>query len=111
MMARFKDFSPIEKIDYAARYIIIHSIIYYELHESVISDSKFDKKSAILVKLMKKYPKTTKKSPYYKAIHDFDGTTGFHLYYRLTKEEQKHHMMIARHVLYLYKRRYLNEGS
>ena len=102
-MPAFKDLSPQEKIDYAARYIIIHSIIYYELDESVISDKKFDKKAASLVKLMEKYPEETENSEYYRAIYDFDGSTGFHLYSRLRKSQRRYLKQIAKHVIRLYK--------
>lgn len=100
---RFKDLTPREKIDYAARYIIIHSIIYYELNESVISDKKFDKKAMILVRLMRKYPKATQNSEYYRAIYDFDGSTGFLLYGRLKKSQKKYLKQIAGHIIKLYK--------
>lgn len=102
-MPRFKELSPQDKIDYAARYIIIHSIIYYELGESVISDKKFDKKAAALVKLINKYPEEAENSEYYRVIHDFDGSTGFDLYHRLKKRQKRYLMHIAQHVLRLYK--------
>lgn len=100
---RFKDLTPEEKIDYAARFIIIHSIIYYELNESVISDKRFDKKAMALVRLMKKYPQATQNSEYYRAIYDFDGSTGFLLYGRLKKSQRKYLKQIARHVIWLYR--------
>lgn len=102
-MPKFKELSPQEKVDYAARFIIIHSIIYYELNESVIPDKRFDKKAESLVKLIKKYPEETKNSEYYRAIYDFDGSTGFHLYSRLKKSQRRYLKQIARHVIRLYK--------
>lgn len=102
-MPKFKDLTPQEKIDFAARYIIVHSIIYYELDESVISDKKFDKKAAVLVKLMKKYPEEAQNSEYYRAIYDFDGSTGFHLYSRLKKSQKRYLKQIARYVIRVYK--------
>lgn len=102
-MPKFKELTPQEKVDYAARYIIIHSIIYYELNESVISDKKFDKKAAALVKLINKYPEEVENSEYYRAIYDFDGSTGFHLYSRLKKSQRKYLKKIARHIIRLYK--------
>lgn len=105
---KFRDLTPQEKIDYAARYIIIHSIIYYELNESVISDKKFDKKSAILVKLMNKYPEETKNSEYYRAIYDFDGSTGFLLYGRLKKSQRRYLKKIAQYIIRIYKQ---NKGE
>ena len=100
---KFKDLSPQDKVDFAARYIIVHSIIYYELDESVIPDKKFDKKAAVLVKLIKKYPEEVKNSEYYRAIYDFDGSTGFHLYSRLKKSQRRYLKQIARYVIRLYK--------
>ena len=88
---KFKDLSPQDKVDFAARYIIVHSIIYYEMNESVISDKKFDKKAAVLVKLIKKYPEEVKNSEYYRAIYDFDGS------------QRKYLKQIARNVIRLYR--------
>lgn len=102
-MPKFKDLTPQEKIDFAARYIIVHSIIYYELDESVISDKRFDKKASVLVKLMKKYPEEVQNSEYYRAIYDFDGSTGFHLYSRLKKSQRRYLKQIARYVIRMYK--------
>lgn len=103
-MSKFKELTPQGKVDFAARYIIVHSIIYYELNESVISDKKFDKKAAVLVKLLNKYPEEVKNSEYYRAIYDFDGSTGFHLYSRLKKSQRKYLTQIARHVIRLYRK-------
>lgn len=100
---KFSEFTPQEKIDYAARYIILHSIIYYELNESVISDRQFDKKARALVKLMNRYPEETENSEYYRAIYDFDGSTGFLLYHRLKKSQRKYLRHIAKHIIHLYK--------
>lgn len=102
-MPRFKELSPQDKIDYAARYVILHSIIYYELNESVISDKKFDKKASHLVRLMEKYPEETENSEYYRTIYDFDGSTGFLLYSRLKKKQKRYLMKLAKHIIRLYK--------
>ena len=101
---KFKDLSPQDKVDFAARYVIVHSIIYYKMDDSVISDKKFDKKSAVLLKLIKKYPEEFKNSEYYRAIYDFDGSTGFHLYSRLNKSQRRYLKQIARYVIRLYKK-------
>ena len=100
---KFKDLSPQDKVDFAARYVIVHSIIYYKMDDSVISDKKFDKKAAVLVKLSKKYPEEVKNSEYYRAIYDFDGSTGFHLYSRLNKSQRRYLKQIARYVIRLYR--------
>lgn len=101
---KFKEMSPQDKVDFAARYIIVHSIIYYEMDESVISDKKFDKKAQALVRLINKYPEEVKNSEYFQAIHDFDGSTGFHLYHRLKKSQRRYLKQIAHHVIRCYKK-------
>ena len=101
---KFKEMSPQDKVDFAARYIIVHSIIYYEMDESVISDKKFDKKAQALVRLINKYPEEVKNSEYFQVIHDFDGSTGFHLYHRLKKSQRRYLKQIARHVIRCYKK-------
>jgi hypothetical protein len=63
--------------------ILIHSCIYYELDNSLITDEQFDKWCYELVKLQQKYPKTTKKTDFYKVFKDFDGHTGYHLMTKL----------------------------
>ena len=87
---KFKDLSPQDKVDFAARYVIVHSIIYYKMDDSVISDKKFDKKAAVLVKLIKKYPEEVKNSEY-------------HLYSRLNKSQRRYLKQIARNVIRLYR--------
>lgn len=101
---KFKEMSPQDKVDFAARYIIVHSIIYYEMDESVISDKKFDKKAQALARLINKYPEEVKNSEYFQVIHDFDGSTGFHLYSRLKKSQRRYLKQIARHVIRCYKK-------
>lgn len=89
------------KCDYLQRFIIIHSILYYELNSSIISDKQFDRACKQLVELSKhtEYNKTQ----YYYCFYDFTGETGFHLFGRLNKHDRKYLLNIANHVLKLYK--------
>lgn len=59
--------------------ILIHSYIYYELDDSVISDYEYDKKCKQLAELQEQYPKLAEESSWHEFFHDFDGSTGFHL--------------------------------
>lgn len=61
------------------RQIIVHSIIYYRLNDSIISDSTFDKWARELVELQEKYPKEASEAMYAKEFIGFDGSTGFYL--------------------------------
>lgn len=84
------------KISYLQRRIIVWSIMYYEHDESCVPDYVYDSVSHQLVELQKKASKEEwKKSTYYYAMHDFDGSTGFDIPSRLTKEDRSHLGRIA----------------
>lgn len=84
------------KISYLQRRIIVWSIMYYEHNESCVPDYVYDSVSHQLVELQKKASKEEfKKSTYYYAMHDFDGSTGFDIPSRLTKKDRKHLTHIA----------------
>ena len=79
------------KISYLQRRIIIYSIMYYEYNESCVSDAYYDSISYQLVELQKSSSlEEFKKSTYYYAMHDFDGSTGFDIPSRLTKEDHEY---------------------
>ena len=76
-------------IDFLQRFIIVHSYIYYELNNNVISDKKYDEKSRELAKYRTDYPDLWKSSMYYKQFgDDYDGATGFTLYHDLDDHQK-----------------------
>lgn len=92
--------SDATKIGYLQRYIIVHSIIYYELDGNVISDKEFDSAARQLVEMQKQMGRRKlKDTMYYYCMHDFDGSTGFHLYGRLIPFDKQYLTQIARSVL------------
>ena len=64
--------------------IAVHSFIYYELNDSVISDSTWSKWAMELVDLIKKYPKEFKTIKHHEWFEDFDGSTGYYLVAKTT---------------------------
>lgn len=97
--------SDATKISYLQRRVIVHSIIYYELDNSAITDKQFDALGKQLVELQNSADfKELRETTYYYAMHDFDGTTGFHLANRLTDYDLKYLRNIAEHVLDSYLR-------
>lgn len=79
------------KISYLQRRIIIWSLMYYEYDESCVSDYEYDSVSRQLVELQNKASKEEfKKSTYYYAMHNFDGSTGFDIPSKLTKEDRQY---------------------
>lgn len=70
-----------EKIKQRRLQILVHSYIYYELNQNIISDDKWNKWAHELAELQKKYPKESEETPYYDKFKDFDGSTGMDLAY------------------------------
>lgn len=91
------------KISYLQRRVIVHSLIYYVMGSSVITDKQFDAIAYQLVDMQKLDPRAFEQSEYYYAMNDFDGSTGFDIPSRLTEHDREYLTKIAGHVLRLYK--------
>lgn len=70
-----------EKIQQRRLQILVHSYIYYELDQNIISDAQWSKWANDLVELQKKYPKEAESVMYADKFKDFDGSTGMDLAY------------------------------
>ena len=69
------------------------------MNTTVISDSEFDFLSKQLVELQKQVSKEElEKSQYYYVFYDFDGSTGFHLWYRLKDSDKTYLLSISKQV-------------
>lgn len=68
-----------EKIQQRRLQVLVHSCIYYELNQNVISDKQWDAWAKELVSLQKQYPNIAEQVIWADAFLDFDGTTGFNL--------------------------------
>ena len=86
------------KCEFLQRYIIIHSIIYYELNKNIISDKQFDIVSKQLLKLQRK-TENYNKTQYYYVFKDFDGNTGFYIWDRLNKKDKEYLKLLANNIL------------
>ena len=91
------------RINSLQRWIIVHSILYYELDFTLISDKIFDANAKQLVELQNTFPKDATKSKYWYVFNDFDGSTGFHLYNRLKKRDKEYLMQIAQYLTQQFK--------
>lgn len=77
-------------IDHLQRKIIVHSYIYYELNNNVLTDQQYDKLSKELTALKQDYPDLWKNSEYYKQFTDeYNGATGFTLYHDLDEHQKE----------------------
>ena len=95
--------NAITKASYLQRKILVHSILYYVLDSSVISDKDYDRLSKQLVNLRKTMSEQDyQKTEYYYCFDNFDGSTGFDLYDKLKKQDKKYLTFIAQYVLRSY---------
>ena len=98
------------RIETLQRWVLIHSILYYEMNESLVTDQEFDKHAKLLVEMQKEHKASAKKSQYWYVFHDFDGTTGFDLPHRLSDTDKEYLFKIANHVLWTSKGGHGGEG-
>lgn len=70
-----------ELITRRRRQLTVHSFIYYQLNQNIISDYTFDKWAKELVQLQTDYPEVAASSPYAEEFKDFDGSSGYDLPY------------------------------
>lgn len=78
--------TELEYIEWMRRYILVHSRLYYEMDTNVVSDKEYDKMGYELAQKQKDIQ--FHRGMYWDVFSDFDGTTGFDLFGRLTIEEQ-----------------------
>lgn len=86
------------QISFLQRVILIHSFLYYMLDNSVWSDKKYDETAHRLSEMQSRITKIDliTNTDYGYVFADFDGTTGFDLYYRLNEKDKKRIEQIAR---------------
>lgn len=69
-----------ELIHRRRRQVLVHSILYYNMGESILPDATFDKWARELAKLQKDHQQLSESIPYMRyAFADFEGETGYHL--------------------------------
>lgn len=92
-----------DKLDFLCRRIIVHSIIYYDYDENIISDNEYDKQCRELYQLIQDNQNEIQKCYYFDILKDYSPATGFDLKYKLTEEHRKYLEHIASVILYQYK--------
>lgn len=83
------------KIEWLERAIIMYSIWYYDLGDSMVSDQQNDTESIQLYCMIKENPKEFEKTKYAYAFKDFDASTGFHLKSALNEKDREYIVHIA----------------
>lgn len=89
-MQRFpSDWDLKTKIDFLQRKILLNSIAYYMFDTNFLDDPYYDSLSRQLVDLHNSYG-DIRDTQYGYVFFDFDGSTGFDLYYRLTDHDREY---------------------
>lgn len=70
------DLKIAEKIQQRRYQMLVHSYIYYEMNENIISDSQWSKWAMELVDLQSQYPDIAKSVIYAKDFEGWDGSSG-----------------------------------
>lgn len=84
----------LELINRRERQLLVHSFLYYQLNENIISDHTFDAWSKELVELKEKHPKEFAESAYAKEFAEFDGSSGFDLPYHYPNIQSVGHRLL-----------------
>ena len=71
-----------EKIQQRRYQMLVHSYIYYEMNENIVSDSKWSEWAVELAELQSKYPDIAKQVLYDKDFAGWDGSSGAFLDYK-----------------------------
>lgn len=91
-----------ELISRRRRQILIHSIIYYKMNESIVTDALWASWAVELEELQKRYPEIAAKAPYADGFEDFDHSSGFNL-----PLDDPSAVAKARYILQIHKQRTL----
>lgn len=93
---KFPDnWNMVAKMEWLERAIIMYSIWYYDLGDSMVSDQQNDTESIQLYYMIKENPKEFNQTKYAYAFKDFDASTGFHLRSALNDKDREYIVHIA----------------
>lgn len=89
-----------DKISFLQRVILIHSYLYYMLDNSIWPDSKYDEIARQLVQYQKRLTEyqIIRYTQYGYVFYDYDGNTGYDLFYRLNEKDKEVIARIAKQI-------------
>lgn len=91
-----------DRMDWACRYLLIHSYLYYSADVSIISDSEYDTKLKWLCEYTKKYPLEVEQCQYKDVLLNLDPSTGFDMQNYVEPQHYEYIKNIAQNVYRLY---------
>ena len=100
---KFKDLSISNRMDWACRYLIIHSYLYYLYNVSIISDKDYDTKLKWLCEYVKSNPLEVDKCQYKNVLLNLDPSTGFDMQNYIEPTHYEYLKQIAQYTYQQYK--------
>ena len=91
-----------DRMDWACRYLLIHSYLYYSADVSIISDSEYDAKLKWLCDYAKKHPLEVEQCQYKDVLLNLDPSTGFDMQNYVEPKHYEYIKNIAQNVYRLY---------
>ena len=76
--------------------MLVHSYIYYELNDSLVSDAKWTQWAIELRDLQAKYPDIARMVRYSRMFEDWDASTGYHLVFDEWTRNKAVYLLAAR---------------
>lgn len=68
-----------ERVEYLRKKLLVHSIIYYRLNESIVTDNKWAEWAVELERLTRDYPHIARNAFLADGFKNFDHSTGYNL--------------------------------
>lgn len=97
--------SNINKLSILQRRILVYSIAYYELNDTIVPDLIYEKVSKQYLQLSNWVePEELERAEYYYVFYDYDGSTGFDLIQRLCESDKEKLFNIANYILHCVKK-------
>lgn len=92
--------SNITKAEYLQRRIIVYSIAYYELSDTIVDDVVYERISKQYLDMVEEMSlDELRRTQYWYVFEDYDGSTGFHLYSALDEYDREYLTGITKNVL------------
>ncbi|PFW43756.1 DNA ligase LigA-related protein [Priestia megaterium] len=85
----------VELIERKRRQVLVHSFLYYQLNENIISDFIFDDWCKHLVELTNTFPKEAQAAAFHKEFEGFDGSSGYDLPFHYPEIQNAGHRILA----------------
>ena len=92
-----------DRMDWACRYLLIHSLAYYEFNCNMISDHDYDVKLKWLCEYVKSNPTEVDKCYYSNLLHNLDPSSGFYMKNYISDEHLQYLSKIAQYTYQQYK--------